>query len=111
MTDNNSSEELLCSVEGEYGEKAIYKGTKSQLVEDGKAKTSLGRLEGKDMGGSESLGRRNKAWKVRKEKGRMVLGRDVGLMEVTQLSLLTLVGNFGYGALAKVDLGWWLEEK
>jgi hypothetical protein len=35
-------------------------------------------------------------WKSRKNNSKMVLGRDVGLKEVSSLSLLAMVGHFSY---------------
>lgn len=40
----------------------------------------------------------------------MVLGRDVGLLEVAYLSLCMLAGRFGYRALGRSDIGWWVDE-
>jgi hypothetical protein len=40
----------------------------------------------------------------------MVLGRDVGLKEVSSLSLLALVGKFSYWACSMADIGKWTEE-
>jgi hypothetical protein len=40
----------------------------------------------------------------------MTLGRDVGLREVSQLSLHALVGRFNYWSLAAKDILQWVEE-
>ena len=44
-------------------------------------------------------------WKLNKRMFRMVPGYDVGLAEVTQLSLLAFVGKFGYLSMAQRYLG------
>jgi hypothetical protein len=40
-----------------------------------------------------------KAWRVKKEKPTLTLGRDIGMMEVEALSARGLVGRFGYWAM------------
>jgi hypothetical protein len=51
-----------------------------------------------------------KPWKPRRKCSKMVLGRDVGMQEVSTLSLCALVGRFRYRALSKFDIDWWMEE-
>lgn len=58
----------------------------------------------------QTKGENQKLWKLSKEKYRMVLGRDVALVEVFQLSLLVPVGKFSYKSIEKIKLGWWMEE-
>jgi len=41
----------------------------------------------------------------------MVLSRDVGLQEISFLSLCTLVGWFSYWELSKQDIGCWVDEQ
>jgi hypothetical protein len=55
--------------------------------------------------GSEQRFTKKKSWKSRRNNTKMVLGRDVGLKEVSSLSLLALVGNFSYWACSMA--GYW----
>ena len=50
-----------------------------------------------------------KVYKVNTTHDKLVLGWDVRLEDITQLSFLALVGKFGYRVMNKNDLGWWIK--
>jgi len=45
-----------------------------------------------------------KPWNRKRNSSKMVLDRDVGLQEVSSLSLCSLVGRFNYYSLSKFDI-------
>jgi hypothetical protein len=45
-----------------------------------------------------------KAWRVKKLKPKVTLGRGIGMKEVGMYSLWGLVGRFGYWAMAARDI-------
>jgi hypothetical protein len=54
-------------------------------------------------------GRREKVWKVKKTKRRMVMGVDVGLEESCNLSLCALVGRLSYRSLCNHPIIDWMQ--
>jgi hypothetical protein len=50
-----------------------------------------------------------KEWRVKKNKPRVTLGRDVGMQEVGMISARGLVGRFGYRALGAREIHRWVE--
>lgn len=55
--------------------------------------------------------RNKKPWNHVKGSGKMIVGRDIGISEVTLFSLCALVRKFVYRSLARHDIRWWIEEQ
>jgi len=51
-----------------------------------------------------------KAWRVKKLKPKVTLGRGIGMQEVGMYSLCGLVGIFGYWAMAARDIQMWVAD-
>jgi hypothetical protein len=77
---------------------------------DGKVGSKTKLLEKEDSAGVEIGKASQKSWKHRSSRRKMVLGTDVGLGEVSVLSVCALVRRFNYWACSKTDIGWWMEK-
>ena len=83
-------------------------GGLSKVEPGGSKEGGIGKEGVVDCKGGRSM---VKSWKPRKVRPKMVLGRDVGLCEISFLSFCTLVGWFSYWELSKQDIGWWVDEQ
>jgi hypothetical protein len=72
-------------------------------------KQSLAHKGGNIQSKQGFIGCREKAWKVKKTKRRMVMGVDVGLEESCNLSLCALVGRLSYRSLCKQPITDWMQ--